>query len=78
MNEIQCPSLHVFSDNDMIVPPEKSMEVMSLYLNPKMLCISNSSDHDIPADVEIIDYVANHVETIYNKKHKINQIILED
>lgn len=41
------PSLHVFGDNDQIILPEKSEELLSFFDNPK--CIRHPGGHFVPA-----------------------------
>lgn len=75
---IDVKSLHVFSDEDTVVPMSSSIEAMAMYNFPKMLCRTGDS-HDPPQDTEAIAIIRDFLFDIWKIKfHKRKEIILED
>lgn len=70
-------SLHVFSDDDSVVPMSDSMTAMSSYKFPEMFC-RNGAGHEPPSDDESVQIIASHLQSIWKRKYQENLIQLED
>jgi hypothetical protein len=56
MRGLQQKSLHIFSHEDEIVPPEASIQAMALYDFPAMKV--RNGDHDPPRDEDTVAHLA--------------------
>lgn len=73
--EINSKSLHLFSPDDDVVPPEISLQVMSLYRFPSMRMTVGG--HDPSRDEDDINYIANYITNCYKYKYE-REIILDN
>ena len=73
MNGLPQKSLHLFSHEDSIVPPEASMQAMYLYDNPRMMI--RGGDHD--PDDQTVDQVFQALKSLWSKKHSPPLVLLD-
>jgi hypothetical protein len=72
--ELKCNSLHLFSPEDDVVPPEASIEAMSLYRFPTFKM--TECGHEPTRDLDDIQFISTYITNCY--KNKYEKIILED
>ena len=72
--ELKSNSLHLFSPEDDVVPPEASVEAMGLYRFPTMKMTVGG--HDPTRDENDIDFIAKYITNCY--KNKYERVDLED
>ena len=65
MKGLPQKSLHLFSHEDSIVPPEASMQAMYLYESPRMSI--RNGDHD--PDDEAVDQILKALKSVWSKKY---------
>jgi hypothetical protein len=73
MNGLPQKSLHLFSHEDSIVPPEASMQAMYLYDNPRMMI--RDGEHD--PDDRTVDQVLQALKTLWSKKYSPPLVLLD-
>ena len=71
--ELKSNSLHLFSPEDDVVPPEASVEILSLYRFPTMKMTVGG--HDPPRDENDIDFIAKYITNCYKNKYERENII---
>ena len=72
--EIKCNSLHLFSPEDDVVPPEASLEAMGLYRFPTMKMTIGG--HEPTRDEDDIEFISKYINNFY--KNKYEKVLLED
>lgn len=73
---LRMRSLHIMSMEDEVVPIEASISVSQIFMTPKLKF--RNGTHSPPEDDECAIFMASAIQDSWDKKFKINKLILED